>query len=69
MMAAMTVRMSDEETELLRQQAALEQRSMNEVVVLAIRDRVASRPRREVNEEEVRRLIGQQRQTLDLLAR
>lgn len=68
MMAAMTVRMTDEETELLRQQAALEQRSMNDVVVLAIRDRAVRHQRVESDREAIARAIEQHRQTLDLLA-
>jgi hypothetical protein len=38
---AMTLRLTDDETALLRRQAALEGRSMQEVVRLAIRERIA----------------------------
>jgi predicted transcriptional regulator len=38
---AMTPRLTDEETALLRQQAEREGRSMHEVVRLAIRERIA----------------------------
>jgi predicted transcriptional regulator len=38
---AMTLRLTDEETALLRQQAEREGRSMHEVVRLAIRERIA----------------------------
>jgi hypothetical protein len=38
---AMTLRLTDDETVLLRRQAELEGRSMQEVVRLAIRERIA----------------------------
>jgi hypothetical protein len=38
---AMTLRLTDDETALLRRQAELEGRSMQEVVRLAIRERIA----------------------------
>ena len=38
---AMTLRLTDEETALLREQAEREGRSMHEVVRLAIRERIA----------------------------
>lgn len=47
---AMTLRLSDEETALLRRQAEREGRSMHEVVRLAIQERIA----RQAHTERVR---------------
>lgn len=49
---AMTLRLTDEETELLRALAEREHRSMHEVVRLAVLDR-ASRAGREAERDEV----------------
>jgi len=49
---AMTLRLSDEETEILRALAEREHRSMQEVVRLAVLDR-AARAGREVERDEV----------------
>lgn len=49
---AMTLRLSDEETELLRALAEREHRSMHEVVRLAVLDR-AQRAGRETERDEV----------------
>ncbi len=68
-MPAVTVRMSDEDMDLLRRQAALEDRFMNDVAVLAIRERAARRVRTESDREAIRRGIVQNGPLLDLLAR
>jgi predicted transcriptional regulator len=51
---AMTLRLTDEETALLRQQAEREGRSMHEVVRLAIQERIA----RQDHSDRVRRAAG-----------
>ena len=66
---ALTLRLSDEDTQLLRDQAALEHRSMNDVVVLAIRDRAARHLRAESDREAIARLVERDRALLGLLAR
>ena len=55
----MTLRLTDEETALLRQQAEREGRSMHEVVRLAIQERIA----RQNHDERVR--LAAQRVTTD----
>ncbi|WP_421735439.1 DUF1778 domain-containing protein [Cellulomonas sp.] len=65
---ALTLRLSDEDTQLLREQAELEHRSMNDVVVLAIRDRAARHVRAESDRDAIARLIERDRALLDLLA-
>lgn len=45
-MPTLTLRLDDETLSVLREQAQLEHRSMNDVTVLAIRDRVAATGRR-----------------------
>jgi predicted transcriptional regulator len=52
---AMTLRLSDEQTEALRRQAAREHRSMQEVVRLAIEDRIE----RDERQAHIRRLAAE----------
>lgn len=67
-MPAITVRMSDEDMDLLRRQAAAEHRSMNDVAVLAIRDRHDRTVRQLDDREAIARLIDRHAGTLDRLA-
>ena len=48
---AMTLRLTDEETEALRRRAEREQRSMQEVVRQAVRDYIETRSTRELLDE------------------
>ncbi|MGY4644769.1 ribbon-helix-helix protein, CopG family [Cellulomonas sp. URHB0016] len=66
---AMTLRLSEEEAAILRDLAEAEHRSMNDVVVLAIRDRAARRVGREASTEAIARLIERDRDLLDRLAK
>jgi hypothetical protein len=67
-MAAVTVRMSDEDLLVLRDQAEREDRSMNDVAVLAIRERAARSVRVESDQEAIRRAIAENGPLLELLA-
>jgi uncharacterized protein (DUF1778 family) len=67
-MMAFTLRLSGEDATLLRHQAALEERSMNDVVALAVRERAVRRDRAETDREAVARLIERHAGTLELLA-
>jgi uncharacterized protein (DUF1778 family) len=68
-MMALTLRLSDEDTALLRAQAAIEERSMNDVAILAIRERAVRHDRAETDRGAVARLIERHAGTLELLAR
>jgi tryptophanase len=64
---AMTLRLSDEETVLLRRQAEREGRSMQEVVRLAIRERIAGQEHARRVEAAARRVAEDHREILDRL--
>jgi hypothetical protein len=64
---AMTLRLTDEETALLRQQAEREGRSMHEVVRLAIQERIARQDHTERVREAARRVVGRHQEILDRL--
>jgi predicted transcriptional regulator len=63
---AMTLRLTDEETEALRAQAERENRSMQEVAREAIRLYVNRRAT--VREQALRRIVSEDRELLDRLA-
>ena len=64
---AMTLRLSDEETALLRQQAEREGRSMHEVVRLAIQERIAHQDHADRVQRAARRVATQHGEILDRL--
>jgi predicted transcriptional regulator len=64
---AMTLRLSDEEITLLRQQAEREGRSMHEVVRLAIKERIARQDHPDRVQRAARRAATQHREILDRL--
>ena len=64
---AMTLRLSDEETALLRRQAEREGRSMHEVVRLAIQERIAREDHEDRVQRAARRVATQHREILDRL--
>jgi predicted transcriptional regulator len=64
---AMTLRLTDEETALLRRQAEREGRSMHEVVRLAIQERIARQGHTDRVRQAARRVATQHRETLDRL--
>jgi predicted transcriptional regulator len=64
---AMTLRLSDDETVLLRRQAEREGRSMHEVVRLAIQERIARQDHVDRVERAARRVATQHREILDRL--
>ena len=64
---AMTLRLTEEETALLRQQADREGRSMHEVVRLAIHERIARQDHAERVRASARRVVSEQREILDRL--
>jgi predicted transcriptional regulator len=64
---AMTLRLSDEETALLRRQAEREGRSMHEVVRLAIQERIARQEHADPVQRAARRVAEQHREILDRL--
>lgn len=65
---AMTLRLTDEETALLREQAAREHRSMQEVVRLAILDRVGGSARAEEVRASLALIIDRDSELLARLA-
>ena len=65
---AMTLRLSDEETALLRRQAEREGRSMHEVVRLAIQERIARQEHSDWVRRAARRVGTEHRQILDRLS-
>ena len=64
---AMTLRLSDEETALLRRQAEREGRSMHEVVRLAIQERIARQDHTDRVLRAARRMAAQHSEILDRL--
>jgi hypothetical protein len=64
---AMTLRLTDEETALLRQQADREGRSMHEVVRLAIRERIARQDHNERVRLAAQRVATEHHQILERL--
>ncbi|BDO41105.1 hypothetical protein [Cellulomonas sp. NTE-D12] len=68
-MPTLTLRLDDETLAVLREQAQLEHRSMNDVTVLAIRDRAAATGRRTERSRIIGGLIEQNRELLDRLSK
>jgi predicted transcriptional regulator len=64
---AMTLRLSDEETALLRRQAEREGRSMHEVVRLAIRERIDRQDHSDRVRRAARHVATQHSEILDRL--
>jgi predicted transcriptional regulator len=64
---AMTLRLSDEETALLRRQAEREGRSMHEVVRLAIQERIDRQEHTDRVRRAARRVVTEHREILDRL--
>jgi hypothetical protein len=64
---AMTLRLTDEETALLRQQAEPEGRSMHEVVRLAIRERIARQDHNERVRHAAQRVATEHHRILERL--
>jgi predicted transcriptional regulator len=64
---AMTLRLSDEETALLRRQAEREGRSMHEVVRLAIQERIDRHDHTDRVRRAARRVATEHREILDRL--
>jgi len=64
---AMTLRLTDDETEALRQQAEAEGRSMQDVARQAIRDCVTHR--RQTRNAILAEIVAEDRELLDRLAR
>jgi predicted transcriptional regulator len=64
---AMTLRLTDEETALLRQQAELEGRSMHEVVRLAIHERIARQDHSDRVRRSARRVAARHSEILERL--
>ena len=64
---AMTLRLTDEETALLRQQAEREGRSMHEVVRLAIQERIARQDHAERVRFAARRVATEHTEILERL--
>ena len=62
-------KLSPEDTEALREQAARERRSMHEVVVLAIQARIAADRRAAVLDELFDQAVSEDAELLDRLAR
>jgi predicted transcriptional regulator len=65
---AMTLRLSDEETAVLRRQAEREGRSMHEVVRLAIQERIARQEHSDRVRRAARRVATEHREILDRLS-
>jgi hypothetical protein len=63
----MTLRLTDEETALLREQAEREGRSMHEVVRLAIQERIARQGHTERVRQAARRVATEHSEILDRL--
>ncbi len=63
----MTLRLTDEESALLRRQAEREGRSMHEVVRLAIQERIARRDHTDRVREAARRVASRHDEILDRL--
>jgi len=65
---AFVVKLSPEDTEALREQAAREHRSMHEVAVLAIKSRIAGERRAAVLDELFDQVAAEDAELLDRLA-
>lgn len=65
---AFVVRLTPEETEALREQAAREHRSMHEVAVLAIRSRIAGDARARVLDALFDDVVAEDAELLDRLS-
>jgi uncharacterized protein (DUF1778 family) len=68
-MPNLTLRLDDDTAQILRQQAEIEHRSMNDVAILAIRDRAAFTVRREQRTQLIAHLIEDNRELLAKLAK
>ncbi|MDN5917226.1 MAG: ribbon-helix-helix protein, CopG family [Pseudonocardia sp.] len=66
---AMTLRLTDEETELLRRRAEAEQRSMQDVARAAVREYVGRRDHDDEVDQAAAWVTGNFRDTLDRLGR
>jgi uncharacterized protein (DUF1778 family) len=66
---AMNLRIDEADSALLRALAEKEHRSMNEVVILAIRDRAARLSKRERTRAAFERIEQRDAEALDLLSR
>jgi hypothetical protein len=64
----MTLRLTDEETALLREQAEREHRSMHEVAPLAVLDRIARSQRTDAIRSATRDVMQRDAEALRLLA-
>ena len=64
---AMTLRLTDEETQLLRRQAEQEGRSMQEVARLAILERIERSRHTERVRASARRMVAEDREILERL--
>lgn len=67
-MPNLTLRLDDETAQVLRQQAELEHRSMNDVAILAIRDRAEFTARRAERSHLIGEIIEENRDLLAKLA-
>ena len=68
-MPTLTLRLDEETLAALRKQAEIEHRSMNDVTVLAIRDRAAAVTRRTERTAIIGELIESNRELLERLSR
>lgn len=68
-MPTLTLRLDDATAQALREQAESEHRSMNDVVLLAIRDRIATLAQREQRDSLIGSIIEENRDLLDRLSR
>lgn len=68
-MPTLTLRLDEETLAVLRKQAEIEHRSMNDVTVLAIQERAASVARRRERSAVIRDLVGQNAELLERLSR
>ncbi|NMR20971.1 hypothetical protein [Cellulomonas fimi] len=68
-MPTLTLRLDDDTAQALRQQAELEHRSMNDVAILAIRDRAAFTARRAARTQIIGHLIEDNRELLSRLSK
>jgi uncharacterized protein (DUF1778 family) len=65
----LTLRLDEETLAVLRKQAEIEHRSMNDVTVLAIQERAASVARRSERSTIIRDLVKQNTELLERLSR
>jgi uncharacterized protein (DUF1778 family) len=68
-MPTLTLRLDEETLAVLRKQAEIEHRSMNDVTVLAIQERAASVARRSERSTIIRDLVKQNTELLERLSR